>query len=1175
MKQFTFRKNWRWSRVPAVKQFGTALFCLYLLQSNPGFSHAQTLNVQAKQKSLSQIFESLKKDSGYHFFWEGGDFSGTRVDVSVKGDINEVLDALFEGLPLDYTLHKKTVIIKSNPNKGGKNIRAVQQEVGGRVIDEKGNVVAGAIIKYSESGKYTTVVTDAKGHFRVATTKFPVHIQISYLGFKPQDYVVSSADQAILIQMQVAENQIEDVEIIHTGYQSLSKENSAGAVNVIGEDYIEKRNNVSLDLLLENAVPGLNSYRTPDGKADMRLRGGSSLRAGTAPLIVVDGFPSDIMPDVNEITNISVLKDAAAAAVWGAQASNGVIVITTKKGKPGTQTIQYSGNLRVQMRPDYSALQRANAAEVIDYEKEQYDKGYIMAPIFDGSSTGYSQSIGIFNDYDRKDIDLAERDRRLGMLAGLDNQSQINNLLLRNSVNQKHFLSVSGGSDRFNYYTGANFDHNVAGTKETQGKGVLLTNRMEYKLADFLTLRSNTLTDYNWGTQGYGSLTGEIRRLQPYQMLQDENGNPVYNYFGFNKIENDRLLGLGYLDNGVNLLRENELANNRSTGFGIKSIFGVDWKIMDGLTLSNNVVYERETGLQRNLFDVETSFTRQLINRFTSFDKAKNTYIKYIPQGDVLDLLNTATRKISTRNQLNYVNTIQDKHYVNVLAGFDLGKRVIETTAQRFLGFNDDLYSSQDIDAKALAAGVLDWEGKRQIYTSSSNNKMTYLENREYSYYSTLGYTYDRRYTLTGSYRLDFSDLFGADERLKKRPLWSVGGKWLVHNEDFFDVDFISELNLRVTTGLTGNFQRGGIGVTTTTTYMTANRFFNSIANDYVARLQTPPNPKLRWEATRTFNTGFDLGLLHNRFTLSFDYYDKFSYDLLGSQELDPTVGLTNASINAAELSNKGVELGISAGIVRNRDFNWDMRVNFAYNKSKVLYNRITDSAPEVNRPRGTVPYLEGYERESLWSYRWAGLDEKGRPQTYDADGDKTLKPVLESLELNGSTRPRYSGGWNNEFTYKGFNLSIFTVFNAGQKGRMEMPTMYGYKWDGSYNNKIANRWRQPGDENKTDIPALPELEDFSAEYERVATLSSNSIFDASFLRIREIQLGYTIKDRAILSQLPFKSIRAVAQINNVYLWKANKSGIDPEAVVVSSSQGSQFQLPEPKVVTFGLNFTL
>ncbi|ERJ58154.1 SusC/RagA family TonB-linked outer membrane protein [Sphingobacterium paucimobilis] len=1166
MKQFTFRKNWRWSGIPVVKQVGTALFCLYLMQSTPGFSYAQTLNVEAKQKSLSQIFESLKKDSGYHFFWEGGDFSGTRVDVSVKGDIKEVLDALFEGLPLDYTLHKKTVIIKSNPNNMRK---AVKQDVVGRIIDEKGEAIAGAIIKYSSSGKYATVVTDAKGSFRITAAKFPVHLQISYLGYKPQDYVVEAANQPVLVQLRVAETQIEDVDIVYTGYQSISRENTTGASAGVKEEEIERRNNSSLDNILENSVPGLNSYTTPDGKADMRVRGGSSLRAGTAPLMVVDGFPATIMPDVNEITDIRVLKDAAAAAIWGSQASNGVIVITTKKGKIGGPVIQYAGNLRVQMRPDYSALQRANAAQVIDYEKEQYDKGYINSSRFRGTSAGYSQSIGIINAYDRNEIDLAERDRQLGLLAEMDNQSQVDDLLLRNAVNQKHFLSISGGSDRFSYYTGANFDYSVAGTRGTQDKNMVLTNRMTYKLADFVSLRSNIAMEYGWGNQGYSSLMEEIRKLQPYQMLKDENGNLVNNYFGYNKIENDRLLGLGYLDYGMNLVQETNLANNRTSGFGVRSIFGLDWKIIDGLTVSNDFVYERLGGRQRNLNDEQSLFTRNLINRFTTYDATTKKYEKMIPIGDVLDVTNSSSRRIASRNQANYQKTLLDKHYINVLVGFDISKYITDDTQQRLLGYNDELNSSQDIDAKVLAKGIRDWENKLQSYYASSYNQMRFKENREYSFYSTLAYTYDRRYTISGSFRNDYSNLFGADPKLRKTPLWSVGGKWLAHNEAFFNTDFISELSFRTTVGVTGNFDRDG----QTTTYLTATRFFNTIADSFVARLQTPPNDKLRWESTRTVNAGVDVGVLHNRFTLSLDYYDKYSYDLLGSQTLDPTVGLTNASINAAELSNKGLELGLTAGIIRNKEFSWDTRVNFAYNKSNVLYNRITDTNPVINRPRNVVPYLEGYERESLWSYRWAGLDEQGRPQTYDENGDKVLEPVLASLELNGTSRPLYSGSWNNEFMYKGFNLSIFTVFNAGQKARMEMPSMDGYATNSAYNNKIANRWKQAGDEQKTDIPALVSQDDFD-EYGqsimRLATLSSNSVFDASFLRIREIQLGYTVSDRKILRQLPFKSIRAVAQINNVYLWKANKSGIDPEAV-----SGATYQLPQPKVVTFGLNFTL
>ncbi len=1169
MKHFTNYKTWGGLDYLFVKKAAMVLLIACLFQSNLALAFGQDLKVHAKQERLSQIFEKLKKENGYHFFWEGKDFSNTLVNVSVVGNIEEVLAALFKDLPVEYRLHKKTVIIRVDNAKLSQAASAQQQLVRGRVIDEEGNPMVGATVRYSHSGTYHTLATGSKGEFEFPSSSFPVHIMITNLGFRPQEYSIASANDSNLIQLLRNNEVIEDVDIVYTGYQALKKESSSGSSSGLSKEFILERNNNSLDRILENAIPGLNTYTTPDGKTDMRVRGGSSLRAGTNPLIVVDGFPSEIMPDVNEIENITVLKDAAAAAIWGSQAANGVIVITTSKGKAGKPVIQYSGNLRVESRPDYTALQRASAADVIDYEKEQYDKRYIMAPIFDNSSTGYSQSIGIFNDYNRKDIDLAERDKRLGLLAGLDNQSQVNDLLLRQAINQKHFLSISGGSDRFSYYSGFNFAQDLAGTKGTQAKSTLVTNRLSYQLANFLTLRSNISMDYNWGNQGVNNLAGEIRALQPYQMLLDEHGNPINNYFGYNKVENDRLLGLGYLDHGVNLLTDNNLANNKSTGFGIRSIFGMDWKLMKGLRLTNDLVYERLNGRQRNLYNQDSYFTRSLVNRFTAYDDAAKGYVKHIPYGDILDLNYTNAKRMASRNQLNYENTFAENHYFNVIAGADISKRITDNGSQRMLGFNDELYSSQDIDAKKLALGVKDWEDRTQRYVAADYNKLAYLENREYSFYSSLAYTYDHRYTFTGSYRNDYSNLFGADPKLRRTPLWSIGGKWLVHNEAFFNNEWISELSLRSTIGVTGNFDRNN----STTTFLTATRFFNNIANDFVARLQTPPNPKLRWESSRTFNAGLDLGLLANRFVINLDYYNKFSYDLLGSQELDPTVGLTNAYVNAAELSNKGVELGIQANILQNRPFEWSSQLNFAYNKSKVISNKITDTNPRLNRPKDVVPFLEGYERESLWSYRWAGLDEKGRPQTYGADGEKVLVPVEESLELNGTTRPRYSGSFNNILRYKGFNLSIFTVFNFGQVARMEMPDMYGYVWDSSYNNKIAKRWRQPGDEHKTDIPAIPVMDDFyelADDYTRLATLSSNSVFDASFLRVREIQLGYTLSDSQFLKSLPFKSVRAVLQVNNVFLWKANKSGLDPEAVV-----NRMYYLPEPMVYTFGLNLTL
>lgn len=1164
MKNFTLGATWGKLKHPTIRHMSMAMLSLYLLQSNPTYAFGQTITIKAKQESLNQVFEKLKKDNGYHFFWEGQDLSNIKVDIDTQGDIKKVLNSLFEDLPFTYTMHKKTIMIKADPNKLAMQKDQAQKQINGRIIDEAGNPIAGATIKYSSSGHYNSVSSAVNGHFHIKTSKLPVHLLITYVGYRPQDYSVTNEKESIVIQLLPNNEHIEEVNIVHSGYQSYNKTNTSGSYFSLSADEIEKRNNTSLDRLLEGAVPGLSVYNSPKGAVDIRIRGGSSLKAGTAPLMVVDGFVATLMPNINEIENITVLRDAAAAAVWGSQAANGVIVITTKKGKAGKNKINYAGNLRIGFRPDYKALHRADANTVIDYEKEQYDKGYIEARIFDGSSAGYSQSIGILNAYDRKDISLEERDQQLAALSILDNQQQINELLLRPAINQSHFIGIHGGANNFNYYSSANYQRDLAGTKGTQQESLNINNRMQYKLADFVSLRSDISLGLGKGKQGMEGLASEIRALQPYQLLMDENGQPINNYYSFNRIENERLMADGYLDNSLNLVRNNELAKNKSNSFGMRAIFGLDWKLMEGLSLSNNFTFERNQGSQSNTYDQESYFARRLINRFTNYDQ-DGKIVQHIPLGAILDYSNNNQRQIATRNQINYVKNFQEKHYLNILAGFDLSQRTNDVLGSRRHGFNEDLLSSQSINGKELAKGIVDWEGKRQTYTETSYNAITNAENREYSFYGTLAYTYDNRYTINGSFRNDYSNLFGADPKHRKTPLWSTGGKWLVHNESFFASDFFSELSLRSTIGLTGNFDRNNLS----STYLIATRWFNTEANDYVSRLQTPPNPMLRWERTRTFNLGMDIGILQNRFSLNLDYYHKYSYDLLGSKDLDPTVGMNNAYINAAAMTNQGIELALRGDILRG-DFGWNSSINLGYNKSIVNSNRITDSNPTINRPRDVVPYLEGYDRDALWSYRWAGLDQEGRPRTYDADGKPTYVAVKESLEFNGTVRPRITGGWTNEFTYKGFNLLVHTVFNTGHVARKEMPRQYGYDWTGSYNDQIGDRWKQAGDELKTDIAALPEMKYFGEEYSRLSTLSSTSVINASFLRIREVQLGYTFMNNAIKKRLPFQSIRLVAQINNVYLWKANKSGIDPEAI-----SNAQYSLPEPKVITFGLNFTL
>lgn len=1166
----TFTKSGRKRRLSKLVR---AFFLIYLsfICCLPAGAFAQSgrFTISAKQVSLSEVFKMMKtQQKGLDFFYSNNEFDASiKVDVNVSNvSLDELMNIL---LPEQYgyqLIDNKLVIRPRTATKAAVEQKQDEQ-ISGVVRDKSGQVLPGVIVK--AVGSKSTAITDVNGRYTIHVHGNDVLV-FSYIGFEKQEQRVNG--RAVL-DVVLAEDVAALKEVVVTGYQTLQKKNTPGSTGVITGLEIEQNNNRSLNRLLEGAVPGLSIYKDAKGLDDLRIRGGSSLRAGTQPLLVVDGFVTTILPNINEIENITVLKDASASAIWGSQASNGVIVLTTKKGKEGKLKINYSGNIRIANRPDYNELRRADAPTLIDYQKEQYDKGYIIAPIFDGSKSGYSQSIGIFNDYDRKDITLAQRDERLAALAGLSNREQIDNLLLRPAANQSHYLSFSGGADRMKYFLSANYQSNLGGAKRNKSDVMTINSRNTFSLASFVDLRTDLSATYSSGRNGYSDMEGNIRKLLPYQMLKDAQGNYVYDYINFNKVENDRLKGLGYLDNGFNLLQENEESNNTSKGWGLKTRFGVDWKIIQGLSLSNDFIYERTTNTLRNLYGEKGYDARTLINRLTSVDVA-NKLVFNIPKGDILDLSTGIYDNYAFRNQLNYVNTFNKKHYINAIAGFDLRKTVNESNKSRRLGYNDDLLSSQGVDAKALAApGIVWWDGSRQTYSPGSYEALGFVDNREYSFYSTLTYTYDGRYNIAGSYRTDHSNLFGADPKFKRTPLWSIGGQWNISNENFFKSNTISNLGLRITYGLTGNFDRSSL----TTTYLVASRLFNAVINDYFARVNTPPNPKLRWERSQTFNLGTDIGLLGNRFTMALDYYRKYSYDLLGSQDLDPTVGLANATINAANMINHGVELSIKAGVISTEDFSWSSNFNLAYNKNKVTSNKITDSSPAINRPNGVVQFLEGYERESIWSYKWAGLDNAGRPQVYDGEGNKIYVPNVGSLVYSGTARPKVSGGWTNTFRYKGFEAMAFLVFNYGHVIRREMPNMYGYDWSGAYNNQIAQRWRKPGDEQTTDIPAIPALVDLSDNYSRAATLSSNSIADASFVRLREIQLGYNFKP-AFLKGTPFKTIRLVAQMNNVYMFRKNKYGIDPEALTGANSTAnvaSIYSLPEPLTTTIGLNFGL
>ncbi|MEG2276910.1 MAG: SusC/RagA family TonB-linked outer membrane protein [Odoribacter sp.] len=1120
------------------------------------WSQQKRIDLRFEQIDLAELFGQIQKKTDLKFVFNHEDVQGYTARGSMTNKtVTEILDLAFQGKPFSYEIVNDHVIVS---HTDASSQQTGQQEVTGRVTDEQGVPLPGVSVLIK--GTTLGVATDVSGNFKILIPNAnTATLVFSMIGMKAQEVKLKPSQLFYSITMHIDSQSLDDV--VCTGYQTLSKINTTGSFSTIKPEVIEMRSSIGLDRLLEGSIPGLTVYRT-----DIRIRGGSTINSGTKPLFIVDGFEVDELPEnMDVVKRITVLKDAAAAAIWGARAANGVVVIETKKGEKGKTRISYSGNFRVMSKDDYNDLNHADGKTIVDYDLEAFDKKLIGGYIFEGGSNGYSPAYGAIFDCEKGDITREELLSQLNAIGSVSNKKQIKDKLLRNAFTQHHNISLSGGSDKLTYFLSANYMGSHSGYQGgDKDQSFNIMSKNNYEIIPELTLRGDINVIYDKQKGGYEEISSAINELLPYQLLYDEKtGERILDYTRFNTVENKRLMGIGYRDNGFNILDEIDLANNQKNQMNVRTKFGIDLNLLEGLLISADYQYERTHSEQKNIKD-ENSFEvrRNIINQFTTEENGKLTY--NLPEGDVLDqaFTNGTTHSLKTGISFNKTFGQDEEHYINAIGGFDLRKHTSNMVKSRKLGYNDELQSWKSFDQdKMNSEGITWWNGDWNSYDATYYDKFSYNDNREASWYGSLVYTYDRRYSLSGTFRIDKSNLFGADKKYRRNPLWSVGAGWNIQEEDFFHSKVINRLVPRITYGLTGNFDRSG----RTTPLLVARRSYSSSSKEYYTRVQTPPNPKLRWERTKTLNIGIEAELF-NRLNISAEYYDKHSYDLLGDMTIDPTLGFNSTMINAADMRNRGVEILLNADLIQSKDFNWNLNFVFGYNKNKIVKNKISDGSPEINRPRGVIQFVESYPREALWSYRWAGLDATGDPQTFDAEGNKTKKAVLESLECSGTYLPKYNGSLSTDFKYKNITLMFSFVYNFGHVFRMEYPGMNPFEAT-DLSTLVANRWKQEGDEAHTDIPAMLTWDHYFDGRDRLARYSSNSIRKGGVIRLREILLNYELP-KNWLSKTPFQRISLTAQGNTLWKWTKNKEKIDPE--FVDPIHGT-LSLSEQPSFTFGV----
>jgi len=1022
----------------------------------------------------------------------------------------------------------------------------------GRVVtDDKGLGVPDATIGIDSVKRVFS--TDENGHFTLLlpTTQDKYVLKVSKVGYVSKAVQTGSDKKDVLIKLEIANNILEEVEI-NTGYQQIPQERSTGSFGFVDENLFNRQIGTDVISRLDGIMPSVLFDKRNGGERSMIIRGVASLGLAEdrSPLIIVDNFPfegdiNSINP--NDVASVTLLKDAAAASIWGARAGNGVLVITTKRGKfnaPWRAT--FTANTTFSDKPNLFYTPQMSSAEFLEVEKFLFENGTFNSALNNTTNRPpLTPYVELLAQHAAGQITDQQLEDRTNYYSEQDVRKDVSRYLYRGGFNQQYAFSLSGGGERYNTLFSLGYDNNrsasVGNSFSRLNTNLQNTIQVLPKLNIQLGMRYSLLKSHNNNPGNIQMLVG--RDIYPYARLADNLGQPLIVEKDYRSSYLDEIEAGGrLLDWRYRPLQEVMLADNTNKSNNMMLNAKVTYELFRGLSSELNYQYEYQPTIGRQFFNENTYYTRNLINRFTQLDGEQTTY--GIPIGGILDRNYTDLHAHSVRGQLNY-NAQFGSHDISVIGGAELRRSETTGNTTRLYGFNDEL----------LTSNVVNYVDRLPIYDNLSGPSAIVYRNNEFgrqqrfvSLYTNGAYTYDGRYTLSFSARKDASNLFGVETNDKWNPLWSVGGAWNVASESWYEDSFLTVLRLRTTYGYSGNV-RNDVSAVTTLEYGGISR----IGRFPYATAGNPPNPQLRWERIGTLNVGLDFGLKGNYLSGSVEYYRKTASDLISLVSADPTSGFTTLSLNSAIIRNEGVDIAINSRLGKG-NVSWLGNFMFSINKNKVIrYLREASRLSQWVGNGGAVSPIEGQPAYPLVSYRWEGLDGQTGDPIGILDGERSTDYALlyqqvgmDGLVFHGSALPEQFGGFRNTFEWKSFAVSANITYRTGYFFRRET---INYTPLLSVNAQVGHadyryRWQQPGDEMYTDVPSLiypnnSRRNDFYRNSEVTAEKGDH-------IRLQDINITYRIDGEN--SKLPFKwlDIKAYAR-NLAILWRANTHKLDPD----------------------------
>ncbi|MFI3316449.1 MAG: SusC/RagA family TonB-linked outer membrane protein [Rikenellaceae bacterium] len=1200
----------------------------------------QTVNVKKvtlkhTNSPINNILRDISKQTGITFEYASGLSSSAlgNFSINVSGvTTREALTTLFQSSGYGFvangdrvTISRKVDVAKSNVDNFNK------LAVRGRVIDKSKQPLVGATVIIRGTSYGTS--TDGDGEFKLnglLAKSITPRIEASYIGML--SHTLDYKDDYMTIVLEDDNYSINDVEVVYTGYQALSPREMGASIATVKAEDVVNPSFQSIDQMLEGAVAGmtfLQSSGQVGAAPKLRIRGTTTILGSQEPLWVVDGVvmqdPVDIDPSLindldfvnllgnaisginpDDIEQIDVLKDAAATAIYGSSAANGVIVITTKTGKAGRPVVTYSHSVSITQAADIDDLNMMNSLERVELSRDLIDSRQVYPNVT--SWVGYES---LYRDYTKGSISYEDFSSQAAYYETLN--TDWCDLLLQNSVSTKHNINVSGGSDNIRYYASLGVDQtsgNIIGDEYRQytastnitasydkftirfGMNGYVSNK-DYAPSDLDVMEyAYTTSRAIPATNADGSYWYYDR--EPTSTLTSDQGSSVYPF---------------------NIMEDIENSYYKVDGSGVTMSMNATYDINKKLAVNGTLSYSLSNTTSATYYSADTSYGRMLKNDYgwDSYTDPTAKYQQYtlMPVGGELSTSTTDRDTYSARLSASYEDYFgsNKEHKITATLGGELSSTSYDTFSLTARGFDPDRGSVMiGVDDLSSYSSYAEW-----TQTQDALGVYTLKKDNDVAAYFSMGYGYEDRYYASINGRVEYSNEFGSRANEKFFPIWAVAGRWNMHNDVVKDVDWVNSLALRASFGYQGN-----VPSTSTEVVIQTGGYDQYFGGEAYSSIYSYANPDLMWEKTASTNLGVDFSLFGNKINGTIEYYYRLTTDAYVTETVSEVNGITNYTVNKGNLENHGWDLTLNFVPINNmtsvdgevKGFRWRFDPQLGQIINQVL-DAATTSDSNTLLDDDDIYYssylngsavVKGYSVNSFWSYQYNGLSsDLGIPTFKNLDEYVTIEGVevstaslllamatneermLSIMDYSGSRTPIIQGSLNNTFTYNNLSLGINLTYGLGSKIRL----IQLYSDISSTSGTIApqptqnvsksfiDRWQQSGDEKYTDIPAIIDYSYFDSTMDEMWWLTdtdlkssgnalSGSLWEmydysdlrvvsGNYLKIQSISLRYNLPNK-VCAKTFFSSAYVSFTGTNLYTFcSKDLNGQDP----TTSTSGS------------------